>query len=422
MKSIKEAHIYKKIYLIDLRKELQKKKKDRDQKYVKFLQNKIKKTKKYIDREIRRWEGRRKKLKKRNRRAFWRVLRILKSAFEKLTVEQKKKFQEKYSKLLTKHAKVYTVLEQEVIRMLHEQRYIRRKSFRYIVRYLSKLPKSYKKSTFIDLYDEKFKENIEDIQEDYKNHARDYLIRKQYFRYFYGYLKMSTWKQIYNLTKTKRNRTFLFLYHMETRIVVILYRLGIASSILEAKAIIKNKFIFVNNNRIAYPNFRIKGGDFISLDKSLMYFLFKNPKKKNLNIKSQKRIKYAKLHKLDDLRYFFVQESVNVPNFLMSYRLFLGMCIYTPLHSSYYLFKHIPERFFGESESGEEKFQYDKYFNQNYASKSKKKWRKLAQFEDRKVKQKKKDGPIEGYLNYLKKDKIISIWHINTIYSFFLKR
>ena len=391
MQSIKEAKIYKKIYLIDLRKELQKKKKDRDQKYVKFLENRIKKTKKFIEREARRWEGRRRKLKKRHRRAFWRVLRILKSAFEKLTVEQKKDFQEKYSKLLTKHVKVYTTLEKEVIRMLHEQRYIRRKSFRYIVRYLSKLPKLYNKGpAFIDLYDEKFKEKIDDIQDDYQNHARDYLIRKQYFRYFYGYLKMSTWKQIYKATKNKKNRTFFFLYKMETRLIVILYRLGIASSIMESRSIIKNKYILVNNRRISYPNFQINSGDFISLDKSLMFFLFKNPKHKNWNIKNETKIRYAKFHKLDDLRYFFIQEAVVVPNFIMNYRLFLGMCIFTPMYSNYYLFKHIPERFFGETESGEHKFQYDKYFNQNYASKSKKKWRKLSQYEDRKAKQKKK--------------------------------
>ena len=98
--------------------------------------------------------------------------------------------------------------------------------------------------------------------------SSDYAIRleeKQKLRYNYGISE----RQLYNYIKEARRMNgstgILLLQMLEMRLDNILFRLGVGSTICEARQIISHGHILVNNSRVKSPSFQCSKGDLIQL-------------------------------------------------------------------------------------------------------------------------------------------------------------
>lgn len=116
------------------------------------------------------------------------------------------------------------------------------------------------------------------------------LLEKQKLRYNYGISEI----QLYNYIKKnyKNNKTPFNLRNIiETRLDSIIYRLGFAPSIPNARQLINHGKIYVNTKRLTIPSFKCKINDIIELINSNKH------KEKNKNyFKNQKAYNFIKIN------------------------------------------------------------------------------------------------------------------------------
>lgn len=94
-----------------------------------------------------------------------------------------------------------------------------------------------------------------------------YFILRQQFRIFYGFLRVKTIRYIIKKSFKKFNALNFFLYLMESRLDVILYRLNIVSSIRAARQLVVHGTVQVNNKIIRNPNYNLKMKDILTFNK-----------------------------------------------------------------------------------------------------------------------------------------------------------
>jgi len=120
------------------------------------------------------------------------------------------------------------------------------------------------------------------IHQKRKSRYTRYFYHRLQFRLFYGCLKTKYIKNSIKLSKKKKNSISYFIYLMELRLDVTLYRLNLVSTIREARQLVLHGKVLVNYLIIKNPSYVLKINDLLTFKKSLIY-RFK--KKMYLNIK-----------------------------------------------------------------------------------------------------------------------------------------
>jgi ribosomal protein S4 len=123
----------------------------------------------------------------------------------------------------------------------------------------------------------------------YKKRFRNSLNASKKIRLFYGGLSKSHVKnQIRFLLKkntrkkNSKNWNLLFLERFENRLDNIMYKSKFSVSLRNARQLILHGKVFVNNNSIRIPSYRIKQGDLIHMDPRYYFLIEKNLKRINL--------------------------------------------------------------------------------------------------------------------------------------------
>jgi ribosomal protein S4 len=110
-----------------------------------------------------------------------------------------------------------------------------------------------------------------------------YFILRQQFRIFYGFLKVRTLQRIIKRGFKKRHALNYFIYLMESRLDVLLYRLHFVSSVRMARQYIANIGILVNKRVVRNPNYNLRIKEILSFkEKDLLNhkkIMFSNIKK-----------------------------------------------------------------------------------------------------------------------------------------------
>jgi ribosomal protein S4 len=98
-----------------------------------------------------------------------------------------------------------------------------------------------------------------------------YFFLRQQFRIFYGFLRIRTLQLIIKKSFKKMNSINYFLYLMESRLDVILFRLNFVSSVRMARQLIVHGNIVINNRIIRNPNYNFKKKDILTFNNKNIY-------------------------------------------------------------------------------------------------------------------------------------------------------
>ena len=114
-----------------------------------------------------------------------------------------------------------------------------------------------------------------------------YFFLRQFFRSYYGFLKIKYIKKILIKNKIKKQNPTHFLKHLEFRLDVLLLRLGLFNSIKASRNYILHSNVLVNNKKTKNFSKTINLNDFLSFKvEDIKYF----KKLLYLNLKSYKLI------------------------------------------------------------------------------------------------------------------------------------
>ncbi|MDS0525730.1 30S ribosomal protein S4 [Clostridium sp. SHJSY1] len=103
------------------------------------------------------------------------------------------------------------------------------------------------------------------------------LLEKQRLRAYYGVMEKQFSIYVKKALKDKEQTGYSLIKRLECRLDNIVFRLGFASSIAQARQIVVHGHILVNNSKVDIPSFNISINDVVSLrEKSQKNELFKN--------------------------------------------------------------------------------------------------------------------------------------------------
>lgn len=102
------------------------------------------------------------------------------------------------------------------------------------------------------------------------------LLEKQRLRAYYGVMEKQFVKYVREAKKKKEQTGHALVKILESRLDNLVYRLGFASSIRQARQMVVHGHILLNGKKVDIPSYRVKTGDTISLkEKSQNVELFK---------------------------------------------------------------------------------------------------------------------------------------------------
>lgn len=102
------------------------------------------------------------------------------------------------------------------------------------------------------------------------------LLEKQRLKAYYGVLEKQFANYVHKAEKSKESTGTLLVQLLECRLDNIVYRLGLASSIRQARQMVVHGHILVNGKKVDRPSFGLNVGDVISLrEKSQSNAMFK---------------------------------------------------------------------------------------------------------------------------------------------------
>lgn len=102
------------------------------------------------------------------------------------------------------------------------------------------------------------------------------LLEKQRLRAYYGVMEKQFANYFEKASKSKELTGFALIKLLECRLDNLVYRLGFANSIRQARQMVVHGHILVNGKKVDIPSYRVKVGDVISLkdkDKELKVVL-----------------------------------------------------------------------------------------------------------------------------------------------------
>lgn len=243
---------------------------------------------------------------------------------------EQQEFLSLYGHLLKKD-RIYTPFERKVISSMKAQKVLRRKKYKLLALYKRKNLHVSKKKQFWDLFQNR-KVRRRGSCYFVSWHSKNIYSLKRVFRFFYGYLKSNVWKKAYVESKYRKNKVLHFLRHLENRLVVVLFRMNLSASLMQAKQFIRHGFVYVNGKRIIYRNYKVKINDVVTLDKKI--FLDYILRQKNISLD-------------------FIYNSVikpELPHLYVKHRILSGIFLYDPLHNYNVLSKQYPDFFFGKGQ------------------------------------------------------------------------
>lgn len=91
------------------------------------------------------------------------------------------------------------------------------------------------------------------------------LLEKQRLRAYYGVLEKQFAKYVHKALSAGSNPGPIFLANLETRFDNMVYRMGFARSIRQARQMVNHGHFLVNGKKVDRPSYAIKVGDVISL-------------------------------------------------------------------------------------------------------------------------------------------------------------
>nr|YP_010048250.1 ribosomal protein S4 [Pilea verrucosa]YP_010156208.1 ribosomal protein S4 [Pilea monilifera]YP_010734677.1 ribosomal protein S4 [Pilea notata]QPK42861.1 ribosomal protein S4 [Pilea verrucosa]QQY85810.1 ribosomal protein S4 [Pilea monilifera]WEH01649.1 ribosomal protein S4 [Pilea notata] len=98
-----------------------------------------------------------------------------------------------------------------------------------------------------------------------KSQYRIRLEEKQKLRFHYGLTEQQLLKYVHIAGKAKGSTGQVLLQLLEMRLDNILFRLGIASTIPQARQLVNHRHILVNGGRVDIPSYRCKPRDIITV-------------------------------------------------------------------------------------------------------------------------------------------------------------
>ena len=102
------------------------------------------------------------------------------------------------------------------------------------------------------------------------------LLEKQRLKAYYGVLEKQFANYVHKAEKSKESTGTVLIQLLECRLDNIVYRLGLASSIRQARQMVVHGHILVNGKKVDKPSFGLKVGDVVSLrEKSQSNAMFK---------------------------------------------------------------------------------------------------------------------------------------------------
>jgi small subunit ribosomal protein S4 len=93
------------------------------------------------------------------------------------------------------------------------------------------------------------------------------LLEKQRLRAYYGVLEKQFKRYVQSAINDKDQTGYALIKRLECRLDNLVYRLGIASSIRQARQMVVHGHIFVNDKKVDRPSYEIRIGDIVSLSK-----------------------------------------------------------------------------------------------------------------------------------------------------------
>jgi len=146
-------------------------------------------------------------------------------------------------------------------------------------------------------------------------------IRK--LKLLFGFHRTSLLKKINKKSKLKNVKSQHFLKEvrfcslLERRLDVLFYRLGLVSTLFEAKQLLSHKKVKINNYFVSSYSYLLKKGDIISFDSSLEESikkrLIQECQKRNLYIINSVEVNFK------ILKIIFIQEKVFLPEYIQNY-------------------------------------------------------------------------------------------------------
>lgn len=91
------------------------------------------------------------------------------------------------------------------------------------------------------------------------------LLEKQKIRSYYGVLEKQFLRYVKKAMKSKERTGDVLLRSLECRIDNIVYRIGFANSIRQARQMVNHGHILVNGSKVNIPSYGVKTGDVITL-------------------------------------------------------------------------------------------------------------------------------------------------------------
>ncbi|KOR24530.1 30S ribosomal protein S4 [Clostridium sp. FAM 1755] len=91
------------------------------------------------------------------------------------------------------------------------------------------------------------------------------LLEKQKIRTYYGVLEKQFLRYVKKAMKSKERTGDALLRSLECRLDNIVYRIGFASSIRQARQMVNHGHVLVNGSKVNIPSYAIKIGDVITL-------------------------------------------------------------------------------------------------------------------------------------------------------------
>lgn len=102
------------------------------------------------------------------------------------------------------------------------------------------------------------------------------LLEKQRLRAYYGVMETQFVKYVQNAKKSDEQTGHALVKILETRLDNIVYRLGFASSIRQARQMVVHGHILLNDKKVNIPSYLLETGDTVALrEKSKSVELFK---------------------------------------------------------------------------------------------------------------------------------------------------
>lgn len=135
---------------------------------------------------------------------------------------------------------------------------------------------------------------------------KERLVNLQKFKHFYGNLPYSLLKREFNMIKKKNQSNLIdnFIFLLESRLDVLLYRSGFFSSIFESKQAILHSKVQINGTIVTYPNCILKEGDCVDFNTEIKpHFLVSLP---YIQVnKKLSNIIYLRKPRISDIKYPF---------------------------------------------------------------------------------------------------------------------